>query len=238
MTAADPGPHPLLPARLHAQRRQLRDRLATSAASLRASAALLAGMVGSVEMLRAAQGKRPLDLDVEILHDLDARIAWEALLAFQDADPDAVPDEDLCQVVADCVAVERGEDLDPLLSGTWWPSQDLVERLNATFSPEGSREEAAAEFATAEEFVASRYGESARLLLAYVAAETTREYQYPAGAWLAVEDLPGGFSDEEGALGSWAVAAGIRRTAAVALAARLAVGLSELCRTRFTPPAG
>jgi len=237
LTAADPGPHPLLPARLHPQRQELRDRLATSAASLRASAALLAGMVGGIEMLSGAQSERPLDLDFEVLHDLDARLAWEALLAAQDADADAVPDEDLCLVVGDCLAVDRGEDLDPLLSGTCWASQDLVERLNATFSAAGGREAAAGEFVAAEQFVVSRYGEPARLLLRYVAAEMTLEYQYPAGAWPAVNDLPGGFSDEEGALGSWAAAAGIKRPAAVALAARMAVGLSELCRTRFTPPA-
>jgi hypothetical protein len=232
VAAADPGPHPLLPARLHARRRELRDRLATNSVSLRTSVGLLAELAGGV------QSERALDLDFEVLHDLDARIAWEALLAAQDAKPTAVPDEELCQVVADCAPVERGAELDPLLGGTWCVSQDLVDRLNATSSPEGSPEQAAAEFAETEQFVGSRYGEPARSLLRFVAAETTLHYQYPEGSWPAVEDLPGGLSDQEGAVGSWAAAEGIGRTAAVALAARMAPVLSELSRTRFARPAG
>jgi hypothetical protein len=231
VAAADPGPHSLLPDRLHARRLELRDDLAANSASLWASAGLLAELVGG------ARGERAFDLDYYVLHDLDARIAWEALLGAQDADPDAVPDEQLCQVVADCEWVERGAQLDPLRAGIWAVSQELVDRLNVTSSPEGSAADLAGELAATERLVGGRLGEPARSLLRYLAAETTLDYHYPPGSWPVVEDLPGGLSDGEGALGTWAAEEGIGRPEAVSLATRLAPVLSQISRGRFTPPA-
>ncbi|MHB8288229.1 MAG: hypothetical protein ACYDEY_03155 [Acidimicrobiales bacterium] len=222
VAAADPGPHPLLPARLHARRTQLRDKLAWDAASFWASMGLVA------EMLDGERWDRAPDPDCDALHGLDAQVAWEALLAAQDADREAVPDEALCRVVADCVSVDRGEKLDRLFGGTWWVTQDLVDRLVATSEPDGSPEEYAAEFSETVEFVVSRCGEPVRCLLRYLAAEATLHYEYPAGSLPTVEDLAGGIAEQDGALGTWASVAGVPTAEAVALAARVASVLAEI----------
>ncbi len=226
IAVADPGPHPLLPTRLHPRRRELRDKLTGNTASFWASADLLA------EIMDGARSDLAQDLDLDVLHGVDAEVAWEALLAAQDADPELTPDEDLCAVVAQCARVERGEGLDPLLAGTWWVSQDLVERLNATSSPEASAEDYAAQLAETEEFVVRRCGEPARSLVRYVAAETTLHYCYPEGSWPTVDEMDGELGDHEGSVGTWARTDGWPTGVAVALAARVAAALAELSRHR------
>jgi hypothetical protein len=229
VSATDSGPHALLPDRLHVRRLEVRDRSAANAASFWVSEELLGELFADAE-------RRPLpESHLDVLHDLDAIVAWEALLEAQDADPDAVPDERLCKVVADCAAVERGGRFDPLLGGTWHASQELVDRLNATSAPEGTAEHYAAELADTEQRLVSRVGEQARSLLRYVAAETTRHYRYPEGSWPTVADLPDGFRDWEGAVGTWAAYEGVGIPDAIALAVRMAPVLREIAHARSAP---
>ncbi len=194
---ADPGPHVLLPGRLHAPRAELRDRLAKGAASFWAAGDLF------VELFDGVSRDTRLDLEFEVLHDLDARVArvaWEELLAFQDIDPDIDPDPALCQIVAECAHVERDESFDPLCVGTFWSSMELAERLSATSSPVGSQATLDDELAETGDRVARRCGEPARSLLRYVAAETLLHHHHPKGCWTETADL----ADYDGAIGAWA----------------------------------
>ncbi len=194
---ADPGPHVLLPGRLHAPRAELRDRLAKGAASFWAAGDLF------VELFDGVSRDTRLDLEFEVLHDLDARVArvaWEELLAFQDIDADIDPDPALCQIVAECAHVERDESFDPLCVGTFWSSMELAERLSATSSPVGSQATLDDELAETGDRVARRCGEPARSLLRYVAAETLLHHHHPKGCWTETADL----ADYDGAIGAWA----------------------------------
>ncbi len=195
--ARRPGPHVLLPGRLHAPRAELRDRLAKGAASFWAAGDLF------VELFDGVSRDTRLDLEFEVLHDLDARVArvaWEELLAFQDIDPDIDPDPALCQIVAECAHVERDESFDPLCVGTFWSSMELAERLSATSSPVGSQATLDDELAETGDRVARRCGEPARSLLRYVAAETLLHHHHPKGCWTETADL----ADYDGAIGAWA----------------------------------
>jgi hypothetical protein len=221
--AADPGPHPLLPERLLPRRCELRDRAAAGPAWIWAAADFLGRTTGT-------GGAAPLqpDPDRDALHELDAQVAWEELLRAADRDPTGAPDPGLCQVVADCLPVDRGEDLDPLMGGLWTVTMDLVDRLNAVSSPDGDAEQCTARLAQVAEVVTDRLGDQARSMLDYLAAEATEHYRYPAGSWPTSGDLPGEPDDCEPALGTWVREKGIERTAAVVLAARMAPVLAEL----------
>lgn len=234
--AADAGPHPLLPEPFHARRQALRAERADSAASFWTSMSLLVEMVSG-----ESPPERRSDPEFDSLHDLDARVAWEQLLMVQDADPASLPDNVLCQVVADCQPMERGDHLDPLRGGMALASDELTERLNIFFSPDATAAECDHDLAQIEALMVARCGEPARSLLRYVASETTLHYAYPEDCWPEVPDPDEALAGDDDAVTAWVAADRPDPAQAVALAVRVAAVLAEqaeLVQRRRLPMTG